>query len=101
MTIATVITRGFGNGTFNGTIPFIVTAGYNIGEEVLTEDSTFAVFGVIQERGLSVASTINTNGVSVLVDMTGTFATFSTIQETGKSVTGLINENGQSVRGDI
>ena len=28
MAIRTVITRGYGNGTFNGTIPLVVTRGY-------------------------------------------------------------------------
>ena len=28
MAIRTVITRGFGNGTFTGTIPLVVTRGY-------------------------------------------------------------------------
>ena len=31
MSIALVVTAGFGNGTFNGTIPFVVTRGYTIG----------------------------------------------------------------------
>ena len=30
MVIRTVVTRGFGNGTFNGTIALVVTAGYAI-----------------------------------------------------------------------
>ena len=30
MAIRTVITRGFGNGTFNGTIALVVTRGYAI-----------------------------------------------------------------------
>ena len=30
MAIRTVITRGYGNGTFNGTIPLVVTRGYTI-----------------------------------------------------------------------
>ena len=34
MAIATVITRGYGNGTFSGTIPLVVTRGYTIGEEI-------------------------------------------------------------------
>ena len=33
MAIRTVITRGFGNGTFNGTVPLVVTRGYAIGVE--------------------------------------------------------------------
>ena len=31
MAIATVITRGYGNGTFNGTVGLVVTRGYTIG----------------------------------------------------------------------
>jgi len=33
MSIALVVTRGFGNGTLIGTIPFVVTAGYDAGEK--------------------------------------------------------------------
>ena len=32
MAIRSVVTRGFGNGTFNGTIALVVTRGYAIGE---------------------------------------------------------------------
>lgn len=32
MAIRTVVTRGFGNGTFNGTIPLVVTRGYAISQ---------------------------------------------------------------------
>lgn len=31
MAIRTVVTRGYGNGTFNGTIPLVVTRGYLAG----------------------------------------------------------------------
>jgi len=31
MAIRSVVTRGFGNGTFNGTVALVVTAGYAIG----------------------------------------------------------------------
>lgn len=34
MSIALVITAGFGNGTFNGAVGDVVTRGYTIGEEV-------------------------------------------------------------------
>ena len=33
MSIALVVTRGFGNGTLSGTIKDAVTSGYSIGEE--------------------------------------------------------------------
>ena len=35
MAIRTVITRGYGNGTFNGTIALVVTAGYAIGAAIV------------------------------------------------------------------
>ena len=35
MAIRTVVTRGYGNGTFNGTIPLVVTRGYSIGAAVV------------------------------------------------------------------
>jgi hypothetical protein len=34
MAIRDVVLRGYGNGTFGGTIPFVVTRGYRIGEAV-------------------------------------------------------------------
>ncbi len=42
MAIRTVITRGYGNGTFNGTIPLVVTRGYAIG--VLTIGDALTAF---------------------------------------------------------
>jgi hypothetical protein len=38
MSIATVVTGGYGNGTLSGTIPFVVTRGYSISEAVLGLD---------------------------------------------------------------
>ena len=35
MSIPTILTRGFGNGTFNTTIQEVVTVGYTIGEFIL------------------------------------------------------------------
>lgn len=32
MAIRTIVTRGFGNGTFSGSIALVVTRGYSIGE---------------------------------------------------------------------
>ena len=101
MSIASVVTRGFGNGTFNGTIPFAVTAGYDIGELVVTPTSSFAVYGGIKERGLSVLSAISENGQGSIGSIFNSFSVISSIQERGKSVTGLIDETGQGVTGEI
>ena len=39
MAIRSVVLRGFGNGTFNGTIPLVSTRGFAIGEQINTADS--------------------------------------------------------------
>lgn len=39
MAIRTVVTRGYGNGTFNGTIALVVTSGYAIGVPVVIAGS--------------------------------------------------------------
>ena len=43
MAIRTVITRGFGNGTFNGTIALVATRGYSIGAVVIFDPLGFLV----------------------------------------------------------
>ena len=56
MAIRTVVTRGYGNGTFNGTIALVVTRGYAIGTDATpapiqlanaTLDGTVAVSGTL------------------------------------------------------
>jgi hypothetical protein len=37
--IRTVVTRGFGNGTFAGSVPLVVTRGYSIGEPATPVDA--------------------------------------------------------------
>ncbi len=91
MSIATVVTRGFGNGTFNGTIPLAVLAGYELGEIVVTPGLSFAVFGTITEDGKGLFATITENGKSVQGDIT----------ENGVSVTGLMNATGSGVDGPM
>lgn len=50
MTIASVVARGYGNGTFSGTVSLVVARGYGIGE---------AVSGASGERRLSNAFAAN------------------------------------------
>ena len=38
MAIATIITRGYGNGTYIGTIPLVVARGYLIGDAAPSPD---------------------------------------------------------------
>ena len=42
MAIRTVVTRGYGNGTFNGTIALVVTRGYDIAVAVLDSSLNIA-----------------------------------------------------------
>lgn len=101
MAIRDVVSRGFGNGTFNSSIDFAVTGGFAISEMLLTADSIFSVFGIIQERGKGVMSEINANGQGSLAIMIDSFAVSSTIQDRGKGLTGTINPDGQGVNGGI
>lgn len=43
MAVRTLVTRGFGNGTFNGTIALAVTRGYAIGAAVTTQLVTWFI----------------------------------------------------------
>lgn len=43
MSIATVVTMGYGNGTLSGTIPFVSTMGYTIGAAIVLTDDGFLV----------------------------------------------------------
>jgi len=44
MAIRTVVTRGYGNGTFSGTIALVVTRGYAIGEAATLATYTTSLF---------------------------------------------------------
>ena len=101
MSIALVVTAGFGNGTFNGTIADVVLRGYSIGEVVVTPDSSFSVFGQIDENGQSVLGAISENGQGVLGRIFDRFSVSGNINESGQSVQGDIDETGQSVEGKI
>ena len=51
MAIRTVVTRGYGNGTFNGTIALVVTRGYAIGDALLElGDPTRTAYALFQDR---------------------------------------------------
>jgi len=66
MSIALVVTAGMGNGTFNGSIPFIVTRGYNISTIIpsVIPDADGIVVGGMLGNGLAVTASLG-NGVVV------------------------------------
>ena len=62
MSIAAIVTGGFSNGTFVGSIPFVVTRGYTIGEAVIVTDGVSVSGDII--TFLDMAGTINDNPAS-------------------------------------
>lgn len=44
MAIATIITRGYGNGTFSGSIKDVITRGYSIGTPPVAADPELFLF---------------------------------------------------------
>ena len=101
MSIALVVTRGFGNGTFNGTIKDVVLRGYSIGTVVSTPDRSLGVEGLIIADGLGVTGRILANGESVIGLMTTSLAVEGLIIEDGQGVVGRITSTGKGVKGDI
>ena len=65
MAIRTLVTRGFGNGTFAGTIALVVTRGYAIGEAVV--DAT--ILRAVTLTGRQAARTVT--GVQPAHDLKG------------------------------
>ena len=62
MSIALICTAGYGNGSIIGSITDIATAGYAIGDVVVTPDSTFGVYGRIDANGQGTIGLINPDG---------------------------------------
>lgn len=101
MSIALVVTAGFGNGTLSGTIKGVVLRGYDIGTQVITPDSVFSVVGSIDGGGQSSTGIIDAAGLSITGLIFDTFSVSGTINGSGLSVTGIIDGTGISVTGLI
>lgn len=70
MAILDVVTAGYGNGTFSGSIPFVVTRGYNISTiipPVIPEADGIVVGGLLGD-GISVAAALG-DGVAVTANL--------------------------------
>ena len=79
MSIALIVTRGFGNGTLVGTIKDVVTRGYTIGVVVVTPFSTFGVVSLIDDSGAGLSSSIDITGQGVVSLIGDTFGVVSLI----------------------
>ena len=65
MPINQLVSRGFGNGTYSGTIAYSVTTGYTIGVAVVTVGYLFtqATIGYTRNLNSSIGYTRNIEGV--------------------------------------
>lgn len=80
MAIRTVLTRGFGNGTFNGTIPLRVTRGYTIGVVVVGDPvycDHYAFMSAADTPVLAAMSAADTAKVAELTDIIAVYAVIS------------------------
>jgi hypothetical protein len=101
MSIRLLVTRGFGNGTFSGTIKDVVLRGYGIGEVVVTPERSLGVEGLIDSGGQGVTGRILASGLSVFGEITVSLAVEGLIDTSGQGVIGRISSAGQSVEGDL
>lgn len=102
MSIALVVTAGFGNGTLSGTIKGVALRGYDIGEIIITPiPDGITVLGVIDATGQSVFGNIDSKGLSALGVITDSISILGEIDATGTSVAGNIDHKGTSVLGKI
>lgn len=101
MSIALVVTRGFGNGTLTGSITDLVLAGYGIGVVVDTADSFYASSGVINANALATIGMIIEEGGASTSLITDTFSSSGKIDDNAISSTGIIDPEGSASKGDI
>ena len=101
MSIALVVTAGFGNGTLLGTVKGVALRGYDIGEEVVTSDSIFSVIGLIDGTAQNVIGKISANYTNVFGEIVGEFSVIGIIDDDAIAVKGKIDSKGQNVKGLI
>lgn len=78
MAIRTIFTRGYGNGTFSGTIPLVVTRGYAIAEPAVGPDRICA--GAETLTGPYGASESLAGPYGFAESLTGPYGTSETIE---------------------
>lgn len=101
MSIALVVTAGFGNGTLAGTVKGVVLRGYEIGSAIITPGLTFGVIGSIDSSGMGVRGIMDSVGISAAGVIANSFGLSATIDASGFSVQGTIDPIGIGVIGTI
>lgn len=101
MAIRTIVTRGFGNGTFNGTIPLTVTRGYTIQPLsvappvychylAIMSDADVVVSGVVSDSDAIVTSTLADSEVILAMMSDSDVVVISTLSDSDVPVSGTI-----------
>lgn len=71
MAIRTVVTKGFGNGTFNGTIGLVVTSGYGVGTAVTGPDVVCVHLGLMDALDTVVSTPMDSDDYVISATITG------------------------------
>lgn len=101
MSIASVVTGGYGNGTFLGTIPLVVTGGYGIGEPVEPPVLICTFAGLISNQIAAVNGLIVQETTAVAGEITDTLAIRGLISSQAEAVEGVIEDDITAVVGTI
>ena len=99
MSIRHIVTRGYGNGTFAGTIADVVMRGYISLVEGRAEG--FGVAAVFDARGQGVLAALDATGQGVLGIIEESFGVSAILDPTGQGVVGALDDTGQGVLGEI
>ena len=70
MAIRTIVTRGYGNGTFGGTIADVITRGYGIAQETAVTPRTVAEFAVKAPAFKILAQSFAVRAPTLIIDST-------------------------------
>ncbi len=100
MSIALIVTRGYGNGTLTGTIKDVVIRGYTIG----AAEVGFVEVGlnsIVSSRDLGLTSTLTSNGIGVNSTIVSTKGVLSIVSSRDLGLTSTITSDGVGVGSEL
>lgn len=101
MSIALIVTRGFGNGTLVGSVSDVVLAGYAIGTEVITSSITTGLVSRIVPNDLTLSSTINSDDTGMSSTIEQDFGMSSSIVNVDTGISSTISDDGVGLSSTI
>ena len=101
MSIALVVTAGFGNGTLLGTVKDVVLRGYDISDFVATIGPGFGINAGMSNNGLGIVSAISNDGLGEDGLIVIGFGSNAIMNNNGSGNTGLINNDGIGENGEL